>query len=185
MGLATWLSLRREKRGGNWRRPARVALVGALAYIGLNWGISQLAERDALTRALMDFARDVQHSADSIEVAPDSRVAVIANPLPIKFWEREKLYGRDGEWVKVIQISYDDSFAESISPSRCAWPKLGRLQRQRPDVDAFLFWSRAPFAERAPDGSVILRDARFYDPRARAGFSIALPEVPCVELADE
>ncbi|NJO14007.1 MAG: hypothetical protein HC870_02180 [Rhizobiales bacterium] len=50
-------------------------------------------------------------------------------------------------------------------------------------LDAFLFWSRAPFATRAADGSVILYDARFYDPRARDRFSVALPDVRCEELS--
>ena len=36
MGFATWFSLRREKRGGEWRRPARIAIAAALAYIGVN-----------------------------------------------------------------------------------------------------------------------------------------------------
>ena len=36
MGFATWFSLRREKRGGEWMRPARTAIVVALGYIGLN-----------------------------------------------------------------------------------------------------------------------------------------------------
>ena len=49
-------------------------------------------------------------------------------------------------------------------------------------LGAFLFWSRAPFAVRAADGSVILYDARFYDPRARDRFSVALPDVRCEEL---
>ncbi|MEC7398754.1 MAG: metal-dependent hydrolase, partial [Pseudomonadota bacterium] len=35
-GFATWFSLRREKRGKDWRRPARIALSVGLAYIGLN-----------------------------------------------------------------------------------------------------------------------------------------------------
>ena len=46
-------------------------------------------------------------------------------------------------------------------------------------LNAFLFWSRAPFAERAPDGSVILRDARFTDPRVGDRFSVSLPDVRC------
>ncbi len=36
--------------------------------------------------------------------------------------------------------------------------------------------------ERAEDGSVILYDARFYDPRARDRFSVAPPDVKSEEL---
>ena len=35
---------------------------------------------------------------------------------------------------------------------------------------------------RAPDGSVILRDARFTDPRVGDRFSLALPDVVCEPL---
>ena len=75
--------------------------------------------------------------------------------------------------------------ASPISEERCGWPDVEKLRRTNVDLDAFLFWSRAPFAERAEDGSVILRDARFYDPRARDNFSVALPEVKCGELPAE
>jgi inner membrane protein len=54
-----------------------------------------------------------------------------------------------------------------------------------PQADAFLFWSRAPFATRAADGSVILRDARFTDPRVADRFSLALRDVRCEELPAE
>jgi inner membrane protein len=53
------------------------------------------------------------------------------------------------------------------------------------ELDAFLFWTRAPFAERAEDGSVLLRDARFYDPLVRDRFSVALPDVKCEPLNQE
>jgi inner membrane protein len=49
-------------------------------------------------------------------------------------------------------------------------------------LDAFLFWSRAPFLTRAEDGSVVLRDARFTDPRVGDRFALALPDVKCEEL---
>ena len=55
-------------------------------------------------------------------------------------------------------------------------------RRTNSQLDAFLFWSRAPFAIRAPDGSVILYDSRYFDPRVRDRFSVALPEVRCEEL---
>jgi inner membrane protein len=56
------------------------------------------------------------------------------------------------------------------------------LRKADADLDAFLFWSRAPFAERAPGGSVLIRDARFYDPRAADRFTVALPDVRCEPL---
>ena len=73
--------------------------------------------------------------------------------------------------------------ARLISTSRCQWPDVESLRQTRPDLDAFLFWSRTPFAEAAPDGSVLIRDARFYDPRGRDRFTVALPDVPCAAVA--
>lgn len=173
LGFATWLSLRREKRGGEWRRPARIALAGALGYVGLNGVISASASEPAIYET-----------------------ETIASPVPFAFWEREVLVGREGEWfvqtdkaefVEVVSRS-DGKPAEPlvlrpslrpISADRCRWPALDRVRLAKPQLDAFLFWSRAPFAERAPDGSVLLRDARFTDPRARGRFTVALPDVKC------
>ncbi|MEZ5744467.1 MAG: metal-dependent hydrolase [Sphingomonadaceae bacterium] len=166
MGFATWLSLRREKTTGcNWRRPARAALVGAVAYIGLNAGIT--------------YSNEAPKGAMS---EPYPRV-VIASPPPIAFWVRERIIQTgDGRWYSDAWpgkgIGY--GYRAPVNPV-CELPPDAASQSK--DADAFLFWSRAPFAERADDGSVVIRDARFYDPRARGRFSVALPEVPCVELA--
>ena len=150
LGLATWLSLRREKRGGEWRRPARIGLAGALAYIGVNFGIS------AMDRALnTSFAE------------------TISKPQPLAFWQRESIgvAGYGDYWLggrRLGNMELDDCDLEAA-------------RRANPDLEAFLFWSRAPFAVRAPDGSVVIHDARFYDPRARGRFSVALPDVRCEE----
>lgn len=176
MGFATWFSLRREKRGGEWKRPARSAIAVALAYIGLNGAISASATGPVIYET-----------------------ETIASPVPFAFWEREVLVGGKGEWfvqtdeaeiLEVVSRS-DGEPAEPvvlrpslrpISANRCRWPALAKARMANPDLDAFLFWSRAPFAERAHDGSVLLRDARFYDPRARDRFTVALPEVKCEPL---
>ena len=71
LGLATWFSLRREKRGGNWRRPARIALAVGLGYIGLNGAITYSAE----------------HGASE---GPTGNATVIASPPPLKSWDRER-----------------------------------------------------------------------------------------------
>ncbi|WP_370189899.1 metal-dependent hydrolase [Qipengyuania sp.] len=177
MGFATWFSLRREKQGGEWRRPARIAITVALAYIGVNGVISMAAPR-----AIYE-------------------TTTISSPLPLAFWEREVIVGGHGEWFvqtdkpTSLEVVYSPSIGgpgdpivlpyslEPLSVKLCSWPELELSRRSDPQLDAFLFWSRAPFAERAPDGSVILRDARFYDPRARDRFSVALPDVRCEELA--
>ena len=68
LGFATWFSLRREKRGGEWRKPARTALAVMLAYIGVNYVISE-ADR-ALNTSFQE---------------------TISSPRPIAFWERESI----------------------------------------------------------------------------------------------
>ncbi len=145
LGGATWYSLRREKRGGEWRRPARIALASALAYIGANSAITWAMET--------------------------TRPGAIASPLPLASWRREVI-APDGPHWRIDGEAHGDCRLE---------PVRARAESD-PSVAAFLFWSRAPFAERASDGSVLLRDARFYDPRARDRFTVALPDVRCEPL---
>jgi inner membrane protein len=165
LGFATWFSLRREKRGGEWRRPAWIALAGALAYIGVN---------GLITRHYAEIGKMVSR----VEPFCGQGCEVISSPVPILFWERELLVGKRGRWWEERVVG-DQIEPVALTSSGCAWPDLEAQHRLRPDLDAFLFWSRAPFAERAPDGSVLIRDARFYDPRAADRFTVALPEVKC------
>lgn len=162
MGFATWFSLRREKRGGEWKRPARIALSVALAYIGVNAAITWLDET----------------------ITGVSGETVIANPPPFTSWRREMLLGEPNDWHIRDEKGRFPPF-RPISNASCEWPEMAHLRKSNSQLDAFLFWSRAPFAERSPDGSVLLRDARFYDPRARDRFSVALPDVRCEELPSE
>ena len=177
MGVATWFSLRRERRGGEWMRPARVAIAVALSYIGVNGWISNAASSDVGRMA-------------SAQTASEHGTYVIASPVPLVFWERETIWSelafgnqnslgpiyRVGRWSFVRGVEEETK----IPRQPCAW--LLENGENGDEAEAFLFWSRAPFAERAPDGSVFLRDARFYDPRARDRFTVALPDVPCEPL---
>ncbi len=174
LGFATWFSLRREKRGGEWQKPARAAMAVALAYIGVNGAWSE-HQRHTLYNTM-----------PSLECADDEKVCewtVIASPMPFVPWRREMLANEVPAWAVVApgQAAHRDNLTP-ISDRFCAWPSRAQLADGGSQAEAFLFWSRAPFAERAPDGSVILRDARFYDPRARDRFSVALPDVECAEL---
>jgi inner membrane protein len=50
----------------------------------------------------------------------------------------------------------------------------------RPDLRAFLFWSRAPFVTPAPDGDgLVFSDARYYDELARDRFSVQVKGIAC------
>ncbi len=155
---AVWVSRRREKAGGEWARPAQVGLAAMLVYIGVNGAIS--ASKPEPESASTD---------------------VINSPLPVLSLAREMLSGNRDGWYY-----WNDSalnWIPLVDPAElCAFPDLTAARRTNSQLDAFLFWSRAPFLTRAPDGSVILRDARFTDPRVRDQFSLALPDVKCQEL---
>lgn len=163
---SVWWSRRWEKRGGEWMRPARVGIAAVLAYIGINAGLTGLNHETRGTRT---------------EPYPQ---AYISAPVPLAFWRREqiaRLY--DGRWISSDWDGTDFGYGYANSKAaQCKLPDLSQARRSNSQLYAFLFWSRAPFATRAPDGSVILYDARFYDPRARGRFSVALPDVRCEEL---
>ncbi len=148
LGFAVWLSLRLEKKGGDGKKPARIAVTVSLAYIALNWMISSTAEDKA------------------------SGQPAIASPLPGASWQRE-----------VIEPYRVDQWLIDGKPvGKCALEPAVAGAQGNSQAEGFLTWSRVPFAQRAEDGSVILYDARFYDPRARDRFSIALPDVKCQPL---
>lgn len=172
---SVWWSWRREKKGGNWTKPARIGIAVALAYIGLNWAITTTRE-----------------FRDSDVVAP-GRV-VIASPVPLAFWDREVIIGENGRYaifapgIEHIDLNKagpvdDRQFIQEVG--QCDLASAFAARKDNSELDAFLFWSRTPLAERADDGSVILYDARFYDPRARDRFSVALPDVKCETLDAE
>jgi inner membrane protein len=166
---SVWWSRRREKAGASYRWPAILGIVAALGYIGANAVLSwKVREVDG-------------------EMQEPYPVRVIAAPVPFAFWERERIaLVEDGRW---ISSHWDGSdFGHGYANSRAVQCKVRPFTvapGENTQLDAFLFWSRAPFATRAPDGSVILYDARFYDPRARDRFSVALPDVKCEPLGKE
>jgi inner membrane protein len=95
---------------------------------------------------------------------------LIPNPVPLIFWERQRI-GRDSDghwWIEGRQVG-------DVPLSQC---DLREWRRRNPDVDAFLFWSRAPFVERLPNGDWVLSDARFAS-RGGGRFSILLPASTC------
>ncbi|MBX7481112.1 metal-dependent hydrolase [Qipengyuania qiaonensis] len=164
MGFATWFSLRREKRGGEWMKPARWAIAVALAYIGFNGGITYLAETSKGTMAV------------------PYPIVAIGSPPPLAFWVRERIIQTDdGRWYSTSWTGKDIGYGYKAPDAvLCRMPE--NAAEQSSGAAAFLLWSRTPFAEMAEDGSVILRDARFYQPLSEDRFSVALPDVQCEEL---
>ena len=168
---SVWVSRRREKAGAEWMRPARVGIAAVAVYIGLNGFISA----SAVVAASLE--------GKSFGRAPSPYARIIASPVPLAPWRREIVGGGKGSWF----LGASDTFSgyerpHPITVEPCRLPDLTEARRTKSQLDAFLFWSRAPFATRAADGSVILYDARYTDPRARDRFSVALPDVKCEPL---
>jgi len=149
LGFATWFSLRKEKQAGDWRQPARIALMAALGYIGANAAITWVAEGRA--RASEPYPAEA-----------------IASEVPIAFWRREMITG-DGDGLWQVE-------GRAVGDVPLAQCDLASARDSDPQVDAFLVWSRAPFVERAPNAGWLLRDARFPEV---GRFSVALPVGTC------
>ncbi|GGD55040.1 metal-dependent hydrolase [Croceicoccus mobilis] len=162
MGLGMWLSLRRERRGQDWRRIGRISLSAVLAYIGVNAAITHAAETAANLEA--------PYAGDAIAV-----------PVALKFWERPIINRtQDGQWIGTDWSGEEWGYGYRYPAGvRCRLPDRQAASRGRPDVAAFLFWSQTPFALQGAGGGTVIHDARFFDARTRGRFSVALPDIPC------
>ncbi len=160
MGFAVTFSLRREKRGGEWRKPARIALAMVLAYIGGNIAFSRFA-------------------ADQARMHEPYPAVAYVTPVPLAFWQRDVLaQGADGRWFRQ---RFPNGQVEWLEPvDKCNWPDVEHLTMNRPDLAAFLFWSRMPIVTPAANGKGIeFNDARFFDPLTRGRFAVEVPGVSC------
>lgn len=173
LGLGVWWSARSEKRGGAWKLWGWSTVAIAITYIGANWAIT------------------TAHEVRDSDVHVPGRV-VIASPVPFWPWQREMIIGGENARYAIIDpaienldhanVTHDHASQFIQMVGECALEPAFAVADDNSQLEAFLFWSRTPFAQRAEDGSMVLYDARFYDPRARDRFSIALPDVKCVEL---
>ena len=165
MGFATWLSLRREKRGGEWRRPARIATVAALAYIGTN---------AAITR-----------SAEQLELPDGQYAETIASPVPFAPWRREPIFRSEAGLHRLAmwRLGGEVDDVRSVTGLPLASCDLDAARAAVPAVDNFLFWSRAPFVSHGEDGAPVLGDARFAGELARERFTVEVPSAFCAEPA--
>jgi inner membrane protein len=163
-----WISLRRERKGAaNWRRPAALSFVAICAYIFANGLITGRIEANAARTLQSKFA-----------VTAD---LVVANPVPVKFWQREILwrgegrygsgyagYGFNGTYQKI-----EDSGLRHNQNSSAASSAISD-----PNARAFLFWSRMPvITEDSKSGKIVLADQRFANPLVADRFSVeVMPE---------
>lgn len=160
VGCWIW-SRRREKRGGDWQRPAWLGFAAIGAYIAANGLITGTAEK-LTTHALREEGREP--------------TLVVANPVPLTFWKRTMLW-RDGE--RHGQAGYvlgRTPFVDESEPVNLDHPALAAA-RGRSDVEAFLFWSRMPIViERG--GQTYLADQRFNSELTRGQFLVPLTSKP-------
>jgi inner membrane protein len=148
-----WISRRREKRGlGDWRRPALAALALIAAYIGANTLISMRAETIA---------------RDKLDAAGIRSTLVVANPKPFTFWSRRMLWRNERVHGAGEFGLFDGVRLDSASPIGLDHPALAAARR-RPDVAAFLIWSRMPFVFET-GGEAYLSDQRFADRHVSPG----------------
>jgi len=164
LALAIWLSRRREREGGEWRRPALAALAVVVAYISLNAGISLAAKRSL--------------AASGATTHPD---AIFAAQQPVLFWRRELVWREGG---RIGRAGYD--LASGLHPVQPAvadnmdQPLVRLARRANREVIGFLRWSVLPIAtlERSQCRALVsFGDARFGSPRVSARFlrTVELP----------
>jgi inner membrane protein len=161
-------SRRAERRGGDWRRRGGIVVAAVSAYILGNGALTGLAETRTAERVRADHG-----------ITPE---LVVANPVPIAFWQREILWRGEGQrGRRVINLAEGvlptifPLEVEAPAPIGMDDPRIAAAAARDPDVRAFLFWSRMPFAERQPDGSLMIWDQRFGHDVARGQFSARIP----------
>ncbi len=161
-------SRRAERRRGDWRRRGGIVVVAVSAYILGNGVLTGLAEMQTAERVR------VEHG-----IMPE---LVVANPVPIAFWQRETVWRGEGQHgrrvINLAEGMLPSIFAlevETPAPIGMGDPRIAVAAERDPDVRAFLFWSRMPFAELQADGSIMIWDQRFGHDVARGQFSVRIP----------
>ncbi|MEQ1537329.1 MAG: metal-dependent hydrolase [Sphingorhabdus sp.] len=173
-----WISLRREKRGNtNWRRPAVLGFFAVCSYIFANGMITGQAESMARDQIIARY----DPTASMLE--PE----VVANPVPIAFWQREIVWRDEQDYGSgSYSLGTGPVLLGEVRPHNMGQGAASRTMPFRvvadpgSDAAAFLFWSRMPVLEQQDD-ALIIRDQRFMDPRIGDRFLLRIPvptEIP-------
>ena len=150
LAIAIGVSMRRERRGKEWRRIPQAAIAILLVYIGANLAISQSA-----------YA--------AVRSADPRAQAIFASPPPVLSWRRDLVW-RDG--ALYCRANYDplgDGFVNgSCAPSNMADPLVREAIHRDPRLQKFLKWSILPQADVSRDRCAIrvsIGDARYGEGR--------------------
>jgi inner membrane protein len=146
-GAIAW-SKWREKRGGDWKRPAQGALAIMLAYIAVNIAISQKAWADVRAWA-----------------KPRPVDAIFASPPPFYSWRRDLVW-REGACYRRAHFDPFAGFGKvgPCEPTNMDDPMVLEAIRQDASLRKFLKWSILPQAavERSRcSAKVTIGDARY------------------------
>jgi inner membrane protein len=167
LGVAIWLSRRREKGGlANWRRAPTVALAGMVAYICVNGAITWIA-----------------HDAPQMEVPYANPDVTVVSPPPLLFWQRDLIWRQD----HVIQRGRAEFARFAIEPKTLS-PKIAdgmtdalvrHVFATSPELTSFRRWSILPMARVVHERCRTVfqfQDARFGNPGAgRLGREVSRP----------
>lgn len=154
LGTGIWLSRSRQReRKPNVSRPSRLAIYGVVAYLVVNYAITW-----GLTGRPIGYIE-----------------RVITNPVPIAFWERDKLTRtiENERGSQRVSIHGDRGQISNFGPINMSDPRIAEWSKNDPAAQAFLFWSRMPVAE-LHDDHIILRDQRFLGSPASDQFTVTL-----------
>lgn len=160
LGLALWLSRRREKRGGaHWQRPAWGGLLSLFLYILLNGLITATAE---------------SRIGEALRAGGLRDPLVVASPPPVTFWKRD-IFWRTAD--RYGAANFVPGIGGTIDirgvPTGMADPRIAAWAQANPEARAFLFWARMPVAH-VEDDAIVLHDQRYMAPLARGRFEVRL-----------
>lgn len=150
LGLAIWLSYRRERGqgAGDPRMPARIGLALLTGYVAINLLLTIQAERQ-VARALPGGRPD----------------AMFAGIEPLRFWMREIVWRRDGSIGRANWSPFAGLGPPSPpTPDNMSDPIVRHAAFSTPELRQFMRWSVMPVARVERERCalrVIFGDARF------------------------
>ncbi|WP_417621864.1 metal-dependent hydrolase [Parasphingorhabdus sp.] len=160
-----WVSRRREKKGaGHWRRPAWISFAAVCAYIFANGLITGKAEAETTLAIKSGYHLDPE--------------IVVANPVPLVFWQREMLWQYGQDYFRGDYSLFDRNelgqIPDKIGSMDAAIPVKSLTERSG-NLAAFIFWARMPFTKLLEDNGgadVSFYDARFSDELVADRFAV-------------